>query len=100
MKYSKFFIVLLFIFFIPKVSWATSLSVTPTSGTFFVGSTFDVSLLLDTKGKSINALTVSLSFPPDKLQVISPSLGQSIVGVWTIPPKFNNNNGTVNLEGG
>ncbi len=79
---------------------ASSLSISPASGTFSVGSTFDISILLDTKGKAINAFQVFLKFPADKLQVISPSVGQSIAGVWTISPKFNNSLVTIDLEGG
>lgn len=87
-------------FFVPFSSHASSLSISPASGTFSVGSTFNVSLLLDTKGKSINALQAFLSFPPDKLQIVSPSIGQSIIGVWTVAPKFNNSRGTLDLRGG
>lgn len=102
-RYILFFIFLLFSLILPvlpKTAWASSLSINPPNGNFAVGSTFDVSVVLDTKGKSINALQIFLSFPPDKLQVISPSAGQSIVDVWTAPPEFNNILGTVKLEGG
>ena len=79
---------------------ASTLYLNPASGNYTVGSTFNVSVLLNTAGESINALTASLSFPPDKLQVVAPSAGSSIIGVWTVPPKFNNALGTVDLEGG
>ena len=79
---------------------AATLSLSPSSGTFSVGSTFDASLLLDTNGKSINAIAVSLSFQPDMLQVVSPSTGQSVVGVWTAAPKYNNSTGRIDLQGG
>src|SRR3989344_1021647 len=88
------------IFFLPRSALATILSVSPATGSFHVGSTFSISLLLDTEGKSINAIQAFLSFPPDLLQVVSPSAGGSIVGVWTVPPKFNNTTGRINLEGG
>ncbi|OGI63783.1 hypothetical protein A2914_01245 [Candidatus Nomurabacteria bacterium RIFCSPLOWO2_01_FULL_41_21] len=100
MKRYIFFIVLFICLLIPESSFASTLSLSPSAGTFSVGSTFNVSVLLDTKGKSINALQVFLTFPSDKLQVVSPSTGQSIVGVWTAPPKYNNTLGTVSLEGG
>src|SRR3989344_4123328 len=88
------------LFALPKMGLASSLSLSPDSGTFLTENTFNVSVLLDTEGKSINALQVFLTFPPDKLQIISPSTGSSIVNVWTVPPKFNNTAGTVSLEGG
>lgn len=95
-----FFSFLFILFFLPKVGFASTVSLTPDSGTFSVGNTFTVSVLLDTKGKSVNALQVFLAFPPDKLQVVSPSTGSSIVDVWTVPPRYNNVTGTVDLEGG
>ena len=51
----------------------------PAQGSFFVGSTFDVSVVLDTGGKAINTIEVELLFPPDILQLASPSTGSSIV---------------------
>jgi len=100
MKRYIFLIILFLYLFLPKVSLATSLSVSPVSGTFSVGSTFTASVILDTEGKSINALSVFLTFPPDKLQVVSPSVGRSIIDVWTVPPKFNNSTGSIEFAGG
>lgn len=97
----------IFLFFIALILFATSyvaqaatMSLSPSTGTFSVGSTFDLSIFLDTSGKSVNALAVSLTYPPDMLQVVSPSLGQSVIGVWTAAPKFNNLSGKLDLQGG
>lgn len=79
---------------------AASLKLGPSAGTLTVGSTFDVSVFLDTESETVNALDVALSFPPDKLQIVSPTTGQSIISVWTSQPRFNNLAGTVNLRGG
>jgi hypothetical protein len=79
---------------------AATLSLSPSSGTFEVGSTFDVSIMLNTEGQSVNAVKASLSFPADSLQIASPSAGQSIVGIWASPPSFSNSAGTISLEGG
>jgi len=77
-----------------------SLSLQPSSGTFIVNNTFDVSIILNTNGRSVNAVDTTLTFPPDKLQVVSPSLGRSIVGIWATPPSFNNQDGTLRFQGG
>lgn len=90
----------LIFFALSNVAHAATLSLSPSSGTFSVGSTFDVSIFLDTNGKSVNALAVSLQFPADMLQVVSPSLGQSIIGVWTSAPRFDNAEGRIDLQGG
>lgn len=100
----RIFIIILFVFFflfsLPGTSRAATFLLSPQSGNFSIGDTFSVSILLDTKGQSINALEVALSFPPDMLQIVSPSTGQSVIGVWTAPPKFNNVFGTMELQGG
>ncbi len=73
----------------PHIADAANLIASPTTGTFEVGSTFTVSIFLNTEGESINAFDVVLNFPPDKLQLVSPSVGKSIVEIWTGPPKQN-----------
>ncbi len=77
-----------------------SISLNPSSGTFIVNNTFDVSIILNTNKRSINAVDAIITFPPDKLQVVSPSLGKSIVGIWATPPTFNNQDGTLRFQGG
>jgi len=77
-----------------------SLHLSPAAGTFTVGSTFTVSILLDTGSRFVNALEASLSFPPDKLQVVSPTLGSSIINIWTNQPQFDNGRGFLNFQGG
>ncbi len=105
--YNNFFIflslfcVLIFafcIFAIRTVS-AASLSISPTGGFFTVDSTFDVSLFLETNGKSVNAVEIYLKFPPDKLQLVSPKISQSIVNIWASQPSLDNRTGVIKLEG-
>lgn len=79
---------------------AARLLLSPTNGTFTVGSTFEVSVFLDTESESINVVNVELLFPPDKLQLVSPTTGQSVISVWTAQPVFNNKDGVVELTGG
>lgn len=99
-RLTAIFSMLLASLLIPFAVHAAALSMGPVSGTFVVGSTFDVSLFLDTQGESVNALDVSLQFPPDKLQLISPSTGNSLIGIWAAQPRFNNVSGRVDLVGG
>ena len=100
-KSAAFFLIFFFTFFLTSgIAHAATLSLSPSTGAFSVGSTFDVSISMDTNGKSVNALAISLDFPPDMLQVVSPSLGQSVIGVWTSAPKFDNANGKISLQGG
>ncbi len=94
------FFLLLFFALLPKVTEGAIFSVGPSSGSYSVGSTFDVQVFLDTQKESVNAIELSLKYPPDKLQLVSPSTGRSIIGVWTSQPRFNNSEGRLDLQGG
>ncbi len=79
---------------------AANFSITPSGGTYAVGTTFDVSVIVDTKGQEINAVQVNLAFPADKLQLVSPSTGSSIISIYTTPPKYDNATGRIEIIGG
>jgi hypothetical protein len=89
----------LFIILPTKADAAASLYVAPPSGTFILGNTFTVSLYVNTGGQSINAVEANLSFPPDKLQVVSPTTGKSFIQVWVSQPTYSNENGTLKFQG-
>lgn len=83
-----------------SVVHATTISISPSVGTFTVGSTFDASVFINTQGESVNAVDIYLYFPPDKLQIVSPVASQSVVGVWTNPIRYNNQTGSAHFQGG
>jgi len=88
--------------FLPKnvsAVGAASVFVGPSGGTFTVGSTFTVSIYLNTGNQSINAVEANLSFPPDKLQVVSPTTGKSLIQVWISQPTYSNSEGTLKFQG-
>lgn len=76
------------------------LFLSPQTGTFYVGSTFDVSILVDTKGYTINTVDVTLNFPPEILQVVEPFGKKSILTIWASPPSYSNIEGRVSFQGG
>lgn len=92
--------VVAFLFCILYVAHAATISISPNTGTFSVGSTFDVSVFLDTQNQSVNVIDLYLQFPPDELQVVSPSVGQSIISVWTSPFQYDNIRGAAHFQGG
>lgn len=69
------------------------------SGSFVEGSTFEVPILLNTRGLDINTVTLTINFDPNKLSIVAPSGGKSIVGLWFEPPSYDNVRGTENLGG-
>jgi len=83
-----------------QIAEAASLTLEPASGTFTVGGIINVSLNLDTQGEFVNAIEAFLTFPRDKLQLVSPTTGSSIIEIWTSQPRFSNQNGTIELRGG
>lgn len=76
------------------------LTLSPSSGTFYIGSTFDVSIFVNTGGYDVNAFQIDMEFPEDKLQVAKPFIGKSIIKVWSVPPSYSNLKGTISLQGG
>lgn len=93
------FILLFFIFDLAEAT-DSALFIAPSQGTFFVGSTFDLSIFLDTKENRINAIEVNLKFPQDILQISTPTTGKSLISEWLTPPTYSNIDGTVSFKGG
>jgi hypothetical protein len=77
----------------------TQLFFSPGAGTNLVGSTFDVSVLLNTQGQSVNAVQVDIKFSADKLRIVKPSSDKSLLAIWLEPPVYSNTNGTAHLVG-
>ncbi len=98
----SFGLVLLFSFGLVAFAGAkdASLSIFPQTGTFTTGSTFEVSIFINTGGSSVNAVQVDLEFDPGKLQIVTPTKGISVIGEWIFPPSFSNTKGTLSLLGG
>ena len=77
----------------------SEITFSPRSGSFEEGSTFQVPILVNTKNKSINGIEVRVNFDKDKLLVVNPISGNSIIGVWVETPKYNNTEGTASYVG-
>ncbi len=71
----------------------------PTSETVLQGTTFNVSVYLNTEGNSVNTLDLKIQFPPDKLAIVTPSGGTSLIQLWLQPPTYSNTNGTTEYAG-
>lgn len=82
-----------------KLVSKVDISLSPRSGTFVEGSTFQVPILINTRGKSVNGIEVRINFNKDKLMIVNPSGGTSIIGVWVEPPTYDNTRGTATYVG-
>lgn len=78
---------------------ASLIYLSPKTGTFLMGSTFDLGVYLDTMKNSLNAVELKVDFDPKKLSIVNPSGGQSIFGIWVEPPVYNNSKGTLSMSG-
>ena len=103
MKKVFFILIILIISFgVASVAKAegASLYLSPQTGTFFVGSTFDISIFVNTGGNNVNAVKVDLKFDQRKLQIASPTVGRSFIAVWISQPTFSNIDGKASFQGG
>lgn len=76
-----------------------TVSFSPKAGSFTQGSPFEVPIMIDTHGKSVNAVELYIQFDPRKLTIVDPVGRQSVVGVWIEPPTYSNSLGTLKLVG-
>src|SRR3989344_4383466 len=96
--YKVIFIFALFIL-APLSAHAATLNFSPPSGSYNVGSTFSVNVTVESVGQAMNAVSGVVSFPWDKLEVVSISKQGSILSLWPADPSFSNSAGTVSFEG-
>lgn len=83
-----------------QAAGGASLKISPNTGVYEVGSTVDVSFLLDTGGDSVNTVNADIQFPPDKLQVVNPAASTSFISLWVTAPTYSNTDGTLSFAGG
>jgi|CXWL01.1.fsa_nt_gi hypothetical protein len=78
---------------------SVSLQFSPRQASFVEGSTFEVPLLIDTKGVSVNTLNITVRYDADMLSITNPAGGTSIIGLWLEPPSYDNQRGTASYVG-
>ena len=90
---------LLALYFNVSAAQAASLYFSPSSGFYNVGNIFSVGVYVSSVGQSMNAAQGTVSFPIDKLEVISISKAGSVISFWVQEPQYINSEGTVRFEG-
>jgi len=95
-------IISIFSFLIIPFVWAEagSLYLSPSTGTYNIGTNFSVSININSRGAQINAAEANLTFNPQILSVVNISKTNSIFPLWTTEPTFSNTAGTINFGGG
>lgn len=82
---------------VAKNAEAASLYFYPNSGTFNSGATFSVQVLVNTSNEAVNAYSGDVSYPSDKLTLLSVSKSGSIVNFWSSEPS--GSKGVAHFEG-
>ncbi|MEW5805157.1 MAG: hypothetical protein AB1721_00275 [Patescibacteria group bacterium] len=100
---TKLFVGICFAFVIigglPSLARAATLYFSPAFGSYPVSSNLNLSVYVSSPDESINAVSGIVSFPSDKLEVISLSKTGSIINLWVQEPNYSNSTGQINFEG-
>lgn len=88
-----------FIFLLPTAVEAATLTLSPVRTTTGVGTTFTETIFVASTDQAMNAVSGTLSFPPELLQVVSVSRVGSILSLWVQEPTFSNVDGTISFSG-
>ena len=78
---------------------AAGLYMSPASGSYILGKTFSVAVYVSTPQEALNAISGTISFPQNKLELLSLSKGDTIINFWIEEPSYSNSTGIMNFEG-
>ena len=86
---------------VPAEAASASLFLSPASGSYATGASFNVNLMVNSGGGlGINAAEAEISFPKDLLMVNSVNQNGSIFELWTAKPSYSNPSGRISFGGG
>jgi hypothetical protein len=95
--YFSAFIVLFFL--LPIQASAATLSLSPSDTSVSVGSTIIETVIVSSSDQAMNAISGTITFPANTLQVVSISKANSVLSLWVQDPTFSNTNGTISFSG-
>src|SRR3989344_3586500 len=84
----------------PLVAGADNLILKSAKTIYQVGDSFSVSLVLDTKGQSVNTLGATILVDKTRLQIVDVRYWSSIISLWVERPAINSTAGTITFTGG
>jgi hypothetical protein len=89
------------VFALPASAASASLYLSPNAGSYDVGKSFNVSVVINSGGGvGINASDGVIKFDPSYLTVTKVSDASSIFKLWTTEPTYSNGAGTISFSGG
>jgi len=72
----------------PAAVQAATMYFSPTSGSYAVGDTVVVEVMVDSPDQAMNAASGTITFPEDKLEFQSVTKDGTILDYWTVEPDF------------
>jgi hypothetical protein len=84
----------------PLFAHAAQIYLDPATGKYPPGVTFAVNVRLNNQGSCINAAEVDLAYPPNLLDAVGVSDGNSIFTLWVDPPTIYPSYGLISFVGG
>ncbi len=84
---------------VPTSVQAASVYFSPSSGQYQIGDLVTVTIYIDSVQDTLDAVSGTLSFTQDTVEVTSISRSGSFLNLWTQEPIFSNSNGTVSFKG-
>lgn len=92
-------VVFLGLFFVGGRAQAATLGTNPSSGSYTVGKTISVRVIVNSSGQSINAVAGAVTFSNDTLTLTGISKSGSIITLWAQEPTYSNSSGTASFQG-
>ena len=86
------------LFALPAAAHAATMEVSPEFTQVREGQNITLTIVTQSS-ESVNAVTATLSFPPDILSVTSIAKDNSAFTLWVQEPKFSNTSGTISFSG-
>ena len=86
-------------FLLSPTTYAATLGLSPASATIGVDSTITEAVLVSSTDQAMNAISGTISFPANLLQVVSVSKANSVLSLWVQDPVFSNTDGTISFSG-
>ncbi len=86
------------LFALPAAAHAATMEVSPEYTLLQVGQNVTLTIVTQSN-EPVNAVTATLSFPPDILSVVSITKNDSAFTLWVQEPKFSNTSGTISFSG-
>ncbi len=92
-------ILLLIVLMSPGTLFAATVNLSPSTGSYNQNTNFSVNINVGSPDQAMNAASATITFPKDKLQVVSISKTGSIIDFWAQEPSFSNTTGEIKFEG-